>query len=363
MTSRQRCNYHLCAWLVAIAVSLGGRALAQNTDVIGSEPPPVPEAPYPGAAASDDVPATELPKLAPRKGRTPESHPEAHLEPLNERPKTVNEDGDYVYDTEKKAPPKYSGRAGITAPKASTADGEYLYEKRQPNPVPSGQPGIEPPVSTSSTGEYRYKTETHLSTKSASFHVGFITPPSITNSQNGITFAQIYGGNPTPMLWADYEFYHRNLELGRFGLKFGSGIYLASGQGQWATSRGPGAQLPYETFNFAMLPNTLTGLFKFQWADQQWVVPYVEGGPGYFTFAEVRSDAKLIRGGGSPTVVGAGGLNFLIDKLEPQAIRELDLEYGINHLWFSLELRGILGLETNTNFTSMSYNAGFMMEF
>jgi hypothetical protein len=178
------------------------------------------------------------------------------------------------------------------------------------------------------------------------------------------TFQTVYTHDQLPVLFLDYE-YPLTSKIGRLGLKFGSGIFVASGQGQFAeknASRRPD-DIPVERYTFLMFPNTLTAQYRFQYKDTQPIVPYIEGGGGYFTFAEFRDDNAGPKLGGALTTVAAGGINFLMDWLDPDAIRNLDLDYGINHVFLTIEAREIIGLNKNYDFTSSAFNAGFLMQF
>jgi hypothetical protein len=92
-------------------------------------------------------------------------------------------------------------------------------------------------------------------------------------------------------------------------------------------------------------------------------VPFVEGGAGYFTFAEIRDDQKGPRFGGAAVTVAAGGINLLLDHFDRAAIRQLDASYGINHVWLTAEARAIVGLNGNFDFTSLMFSSGVVLEF
>ncbi len=112
-----------------------------------------------------------------------------------------------------------------------------------------------------------------------------------------------------------------------------------------------------------MFPNQLTAIYKFQYADEQIFVPYVEGGAGYFTFMEVRDDGQSTKFGGAAVTVAAAGANILLDWLDRQSVRQLDNEYGINHVWLTGEYRYIVGLNPTFDFTSGVISAGLMVDF
>jgi hypothetical protein len=321
---------------------------------IADEAPPRPEPPYPGA--EEGAFAADPSMVVPNNNTRPEPEVARDVD----SPVRTDEDGNYYYDT-KPVAPKARLRHGIDKPKGTTVDGEFLYETKSAKPKFSGRPGVEAPVETTTSGEYRYKVETSKPHTSASFRFGGISPPSVKNRDNGVTFAQLYGDTPQPILLGDYEF-RLTSKVGRLGLKLGSGLMVTNAGGRFK-SPARQTETPEERFTFALFPNTLTASYRFQYAERQIFVPFVEGGGGYFTFVEIRDDAKAPKFGGSAVAVAAGGFNILLDWLDPHAIRQLDLEYGINHVWFTLELRSIVGLKKDIDFTSMTGDAGFMMEF
>lgn len=340
-------------------------ASTQSQNTWPDEAPPPPEPPYPGSengpfSADADEPTTS----SGVKAATALTRERTEPEPLDARevprPKKVDDDGNFYYDTTPTAP-VVRRREGIEIPKSATEDGLFIYDTKEEIPKFSGQPGIEAPTEMRANGEYHYKLEQTVSKASASFRMGAMTPPAITNPDNKLNFAKVYGDSPLPVLLLDYEF-RLTSKIGRLGLKAGSGLAVTQGQGHF---RNPSraAEVPDERYTFVLFPNTLTAVYKFQYAERQLIVPYIEGGAGYFTFAEIRDDGARPKIGGALTGVAAGGLSILLDRLDPHAIRALDAEYGINHIWLTIEARQIVGLNSVLDFTSTAGNAGFIMEF
>jgi hypothetical protein len=316
--------------------------------------PPAAEYPYPGAQ-EEGIVTEERVAQAPEEPR------------MVERPKSINEEtGEYTYDT-KVEPPTPRERDGGELPNKATRDGEYVYDTDSKEPQFVGRPGQEKPLVMRADGEFRYATDQSEQTGSASFRVGLFGPPMITNETTkpkSTTFADVYTKDQLPVLFFDYEL-PITKKLGQLGLKLGSGAFIANGKGKFA-SEDPNRRandVPLERYTFFMLPNTATAIYRFQYKDGQTIAPYVEGGAGYFTFAEFRDDSQGPRFGGALTTVVAGGVNILLDWLDPQAIRNLDTEYGINHIYLSLEAKQIVGLNKTYDFTSSIFNAGFVMQF
>jgi hypothetical protein len=323
------------------------------------EAPPKPEYPYPGADEAD-TPAKKTAKAPVIK--TLEDPPQPAPKEL-ERPVKVDDEGNYYYDLEKKAAPA-SQHLGDEKPESVNSGEDYQYSKEIKAHTYRGAEGREKPTEMKTSGEFYYKTEVSPQNASASLRFGILTSPSIRNPTTGFTFQDIYGKSDAPILLGDYE-WRLTSSVGRIGLKFTSGLYAANGVGKFVKTN-PDRRIddiPEEKFTFIMLPNQFTGIYKFQYADAQIFVPYVEGGAGYFTFTEIRDDGKFPKFGGAAVAVAAGGVNILMDWVDQRSVRQLDNDWGINHVWFSAELRVLVGLNKDYDFSSNVVNAGFLMDF
>ncbi len=145
-------------------------------------------------------------------------------------------------------------------------------------------------------------------------------------------------------------------------MKFESGVIAASARGRFKNATRIN-ELPEERFTFLMLPLQASVIYRIQFADAQWIVPFVEGGAAYYAIAEARDDGKKPRIGGAPATSVAGGLSFLLDWLDPQSIRELDSDFGINHVWLTLQYRIIAGLKSDLDVSTKMATAGFTFDF
>jgi hypothetical protein len=118
-----------------------------------------------------------------------------------------------------------------------------------------------------------------------------------------------------------------------------------------------------ERFTCVMLPLQATLLYRFQFWDTQLFVPFVEGGGMYAPIIELRDDTNAPRYGGAPAAVAAGGLNILLDGLDPTSILHLDADYGINHVWLTLQYRQIVGVKKDLDISSNLISAGLSFDF
>lgn len=328
--------------------------IVQDTLTEEEEPPPKPEFPYPGALSEEG-----FGDPAPRTAEAPSPPPPPSTLP---RPQKIDDDENYYYGTDVETPVP-SGRPGIEPPIRTNPEGEYFYREPAEKAEPSHRAGTEKPIQTNQQGEYFYETEKSPRHGSASVRFGVMTPPKLKNPLNGATFSEIYSDSNAPVVLFNYEWLLTS-KVGRLGLKLGSGVVAASGNGRFKIPTGRPDPVADERFTFLMFPNQLTAVYHFQYADEQVLVPYAEGGIGYFGVVELRDDDKAPKFGGSLVTVAAGGVNILMDWIDRRSIRQLDLEWGINHVWLTLEFRQIIGLQTNKlDFTSSVVNAGVIVEF
>ncbi len=314
---------------------------------ISEEAPPAPEPPYPGSEEGNFA-------------ADPSMVQEETREPALERPQRIDEEGIYHYST-KIETPTVANPHGLQKPLAADKGGNFLYDSRPQIPPYNNSHNLEKPVQILASGETYYKTDVSPTRASMSFRAGIITKPEIINPDNGNSFEDVYGSSVYPMINVDYE-WRLTSSIGRLGLKVGSGIMVASGKGKFKNASRAN-EVPEESFTFALFPNQVALNYKFQYSDTQLIVPYVEGGGGYFTFAEIRDDGKKPKFGAAPVAIGAGGIAVLMDRFDPKAIRQLDADYGINHIWLTAEARGIFGLHNTLDFTSQSFNLGFIADF
>lgn len=367
---RRTDNRDRSSWLpIIFALMLGAAiprsAIAQfeSLDETSSNPiealeddiPPTPEYPYPGStdpslSISTDLSAEPVKsKTRVKKGAKSSANGSKFSDTptptksngWGERPKRINDEGDYIYDRLGEAPPKQYGK-----PK------EIKF---------SGTPGREAPSTITQDGEFTYPVSVSEFTGAGGVRFGIMAPPNIKNASNGLSFKDIYGAAEIPALLFEYE-YPLTRAIGRIGIKGESGFIATSAKGRFKNPARAG-EIPEERFSFLMVPLQATVIYRFQFADNQWVVPFVEGGGGYYGIVELRDDSKSPKFGGAPVTVAAGGVNILLDWLDRQAVRQLDADYGINHVWLSLQYRQIIGLKEDLEVSSNLITAGFTFDF
>ncbi len=219
------------------------------------------------------------------------------------------------------------------------------------------------PATITEQGEYLYTIEASSKSGTSSFRLGLYEPPDITNEDNLTTWQELYTSSSIPTLFFDYEWTWIS-PVGDWGIKLGTGLFTSSGSGKFKIDNPARAgKEPSESFTFFMLPNTAGVSYKLRFSDTQVIIPYAEGGAGYFTFGEIRDDGKPPRFGAAPVAYATGGVLLALDWLDRQAIRNLDRENGINHVFFTGAYQYVKGLSESFDFTSSVIQAGITMEF
>jgi hypothetical protein len=321
---------------------------AEEPGAIDEEPEQVADtAPTPAPAAPS---ANLIEPLEPPGG--------LQLAPMLKRPKAVGEEGEYYHDTDDV---DNAALGTFAQPERVTREGQHLHGA--PPPIEfSGQGGREKPMSISTQGEFYYPVEKSEFVGAAGVRFGVLSPPDLRNPDNGLTFKQIYKNSSVlPAIGFDYE-YPFTRAIGRMGLRAEVGIITAQAKGRFKNPTRVDEETD-ERFTFLMLPLQATLLYRFQFWDTQLFVPFVEGGGMYAPIIELRDDTKAPRYGGAPAAVAAGGLNILLDGLDPTSILHLDADYGINHVWLTLQYRQIVGVKKDLDISSNLISAGLSFDF
>ncbi|MCC6137375.1 MAG: hypothetical protein IT287_01995 [Bdellovibrionaceae bacterium] len=231
---------------------------------------------------------------------------------------------------------------------------------------------LEKPDSISDDGEYFYSEKSsadaihydldHLPpiTGAVYFRVSSTGAYDITGD-GGRTYKQVYGENPGVGIVFDYEWQMFHL-LGKWTAKFSTGFTVGNGSGQF-TDPANSSLTPQEKFLLVLSPHTALLNYKMRFSDTQWFIPYVEGGPGYYTYIEHRNDGKKTAFGGAPVIAAAGGILVSMSLFDKNAAGLLYDDYGINHMWLDLNFRHNEGLDKDKDFSSDVFSAGFGFAF
>lgn len=217
---------------------------------------------------------------------------------------------------------------------------------------------------------YVYKTEVSDQKKAMSVKIGFLDPTELENpeqaGQRGATFEENYNETSNPAVLIDYEYQLMQNALGKFGVKAGSGVFVAQGNGHFVTdtnANNPNYDGPREVFTFIAFPTSIGAVYRAQFWHKQLLVPYGEGGGTMFGFTELRDDDKGPKFGGALAAYFAGGIAFNLTYFDTVSLIQLDRDYGINAVYLTAEYRSIIGLSDKYDFTSDFINGGFTLEF
>ena len=159
----------------------------------------------------------------------------------------------------------------------------------------------------------------------------------------GKPYDETFGG--APMLLGELEV-DRELWQKVGTLSVGFSIGYAEKYAKATILDDTGASQPSaERTGFFVLPLRLLATYRFDYAAQQWGIPFVPYGkvglgytPWWTTKGEGVEYASGQRGaGGRWGYTLIGGLSFLLDVLEPRFARDFDTELGVNHTYLFAE--------------------------
>ncbi len=279
-----------------------------------------------------------------------------------EKPYHIGSDGSFYYRDEKKSDESMKNIDGVEQPVDHDAEGGYYYSRKKEKKSRPNTHGPQP-SKINHDGSYIYDMDIDETKNVFYFRGGVSGPPDIKASGTSTTnFNDVYGSSSSFLLAFEYDW-----QLSRtLSIKVGSGLSTTQGKGRFGT---PIAGLePKETFQFFVFPNTLSLAYKFQIWNIQYLTPYVEGGPGYFTFMEKRSDGDFFtlnkettKFGGA--LVATATLGLLISTSKFTSGTNLQNEYGATQSWFDLQYKQVFGLDSRKDFSSNMITGGFAIGF
>lgn len=187
-------------------------------------------------------------------------------------------------------------------------------------------------------GVYHYKVHT-VSKKDDSMFIRFVSqsPPDISAEIDGKTlvYEDFYGGAQLSGIDFIYEWQPWK-NFGKAGLQFGAGLLIANGKGVFR--RSTLTEVPRESFTLFSIPLSVGLIYRFEYMNRQWFVPFVSGGGIYNALIEYREDGDMTTVG-TPAAYGAGGLMINLTALNRDLAFVMDREYGFSNLWLTAEYR------------------------
>jgi hypothetical protein len=249
--------------------------------------------------------------------------------------------------------------------KASSASGQPIFDWSKHRgerevPHPFAEKGL---IRITKNKDYYYKVKESDQNRAFDFKVGMFNPTNLQNPDTGVSFQDNYEQTQNPAIMFNYEWQLWQSPIGKWGLRAGTGFYVAQGHGHF-DSAGPNKGLtPRENFTFALIPANVGAVYRLQLWHRQLFVPYAEGGGTLFGFTEFRDDNKPPKFGGSVGAYFAGGVAFNLTYFDALSRINLDREYGINTVYLTVEYRGVVAIMKRYDFTGDLFNAGFLMEY
>ena len=250
----------------------------------------------------------------------------------------------------------------------SSSSGEKVfdwskYENAKEVPHPFAEKGL---IRVTKDRTYIYKVDETDQKRAFSFRVGMFNPGNLENpeasGQVGSTFDENYDQSSNPAIMFDYEWQMWRMPIGKIGLRAGTGVFIAQGNGRFKSSVNSD-RTPREIFTFWTLPTIAGAVYRLQIWDNQLFVPYAEGGAMALPFGEFRNDDRPPKWGGAFAGYYVAGVAMSLTYFDKMSGIMLDREYGINRIYLTAEYRGIVAITQNYDFTSDLINGGILMEF
>jgi len=121
--------------------------------------------------------------------------------------------------------------------------------------------------------------------------------------------------------------------------------------------------------SISILPMAILAIYRFDYLAQRWrvpLIPYAKFGFNYNVWWITKAGSDTVKGGTFGWEFHAGGA-FLLDVLEPNAAKTLDVELGINHTYlffeYSLYRADNFGSSTALHVGDSTWTAGLALEF
>lgn len=210
-------------------------------------------------------------------------------------------------------------------------------------------------------GSYYYQTLRAKKSKAGSIRVGSFEAPKIEGINSSVSFKSVYGLSRLNGAMFDYE-WQPFTSFGRMGLQLGTGLATVIGKGVFKTARSNGATA-LEKYTMYIVPLTAFLIYRFEYVDQQLIVPFINGGVTYYGLAEFRDDGKRPNFAGAAAAGGGGGLHVSISRLSRETAFAMASEYGIAELWLTGEVRTMKGLKQEIDFTNTMVSVGLTADY
>ncbi len=119
-----------------------------------------------------------------------------------------------------------------------------------------------------------------------------------------------------------------------------------------------------ESFSLTAWPLQFSMTYRFDFLDEQILVPSLSAGLDYYYYSESREFGDDVDGGKGGYHAGAS-LALLLDRLDPRSAGSIEREFGVKNVFlkFNYEMAVIGKGDEGLDFSNQSYSAGLVLEF
>lgn len=171
--------------------------------------------------------------------------------------------------------------------------------------------------------------------------LSFLLIPSMAAADSSGRYFSINGGYSKPSIEGWDKHYNEDgvwtggVEQGiklTERLEVGIGISYSRIEG---TSTTPTGRMSADKTVYEQIPVNLSLSYRLMFYDNQFIVPYIGGGYTHFIFREKINDQKL--SGDLSGYHARGGLQILLDYLDPEAARHMAVDWDVNDTYLTFE--------------------------
>lgn len=212
-------------------------------------------------------------------------------------------------------------------------------------------------------GVYHYRVQT-LSKKDNSMFFRIISQssPQIVGTRDSgeFTFKDMY--EVEQLTGVDFIYEWQALKgFGKMGLQLGVGFATANAKGYFRNGSLDN-KVPRESYTFISLPVSLGVVYRFEYAERQWVAPYIAGGGIYNGLIEYRNDGES-NVVGTGAAYGSGGLLINLTAMNKELAFTMDREYGFSQLWINAEYKRVQAFSKDLDVTSNQISIGLGADY
>lgn len=145
-----------------------------------------------------------------------------------------------------------------------------------------------------------------------------------------------------------------------FGVEIGGGYLAKDGEGKTLTGGDTGVKTTFQS-----APIDLTLMYRLNYFQEQFIIPYIGGGVSYNLYWETIKDGRKLKGGMWGQHV-TGGIQLLLDRLDKKSARDFEEDYGIDNTYLTAgathSVINDFGKE-GVDLGGWNYSAGLLFEF